>query len=210
MPLRLRGGPAKEVQDSCRPWLFQAPPGSYQFSVAIQSPSQGDMFADGVDPVAIAERFLNILKATVSNDPAQLELLVPQEDYRATFLKLVRNLAPTGNSFEKLEMRAANDDHPLALLPENRKAINSSIKSMAKKTIVDPELKEITLKGILRAVNLDKDWIDVAVDGKLCHIAGLSEALDDVIGPMVNRRVIVYAFRGPMETYRFDDIELDE
>src|SRR5262249_46030363 len=39
MPLRPRGAPIREIQESCRPWLFQAAPGSYQFSVAIQQPS---------------------------------------------------------------------------------------------------------------------------------------------------------------------------
>src|SRR5260370_32502841 len=38
MPLRRHGGPIHEIQESCRPWLFQAAPGSYQFSVAIQEP----------------------------------------------------------------------------------------------------------------------------------------------------------------------------
>ena len=36
------GRPAKELQEACRPWLFQAAPGSYQFSVAIQRPAQSD------------------------------------------------------------------------------------------------------------------------------------------------------------------------
>ena len=30
MPLRTRGAPIREIQESCRPWLFQAAPGSYQ------------------------------------------------------------------------------------------------------------------------------------------------------------------------------------
>jgi hypothetical protein len=29
MPLRSRGGPIREIQELCRPWLFQALPGSY-------------------------------------------------------------------------------------------------------------------------------------------------------------------------------------
>ncbi len=69
---------------------------------------------------------------------------------------------------------------------------------------------EVVLHGILRAVNLDKDWIEVSVDGTSHHITGVAEALDDVIGPMVNRRVAVRAQRGLAQGYRFDDIELDE
>jgi hypothetical protein len=210
MPLRLRGGPVRELQEAFRPWLFQAPPGSYQFSVAIQRPAQVDMFKTAIDPAALAERFLNVLRAASSNDPVQLELLVPDKGYRSTFLKLARNLAPTGKSFERLEVRSATDNNPVALQPGNRKGINAAIKSLATPLVAETGVVEVTLHGILRAVNLDKDWIEVAVDGESRHISGLAEALDDVIGPMVNRRVSVRAREGPKNNFRFDDIELDE
>lgn len=35
IPLRKKGPPTRELQERCRPWLFQSVPGSYQFSVAI-------------------------------------------------------------------------------------------------------------------------------------------------------------------------------
>jgi hypothetical protein len=210
MPLRTRGGPIREVQEACRPWLFQAPPGSYQFSVAIQNPAQKDFFNATVEPSEIAERFLGILRATVSSDPAQLESLVPDAGYRSTFLKLARNLAPTGKSFERLEIRSAIDANPVAMQSENRQVINATLRSLAKKPVAAEGVTEVTLQGILRAVDLDKDWIEVSVDGKSHHINGVAEALDDVIGPMVNRRVIVRARRDAAQKYRFDDIELDE
>jgi hypothetical protein len=210
IPLRLRGGPGRELQEAFRPWLFQAPPGSYQFSVAIQRPAQVDMFKTTIDPGAIAERFLSVLRAASSNDPAQLELLVPDKGYRSTFLKLARNLAPTGKSFERLEIRSATGNSPVALQPGNRKVINAAIKSLVRARVAEVGVVEVTLHGILRAVNLDKDWIEVSIDGVSHHISGLEEALDDVIGAMVNRRVAVRAREGPKDVYRFDDIELDE
>lgn len=43
LPHRKRGAPAKEIQESCRPWLFHTAPGSYQFAVAVQEePFQRD------------------------------------------------------------------------------------------------------------------------------------------------------------------------
>jgi hypothetical protein len=72
MPLRRHGDPKREVQDACRAWLFQMPPGSYQFSVAIQEPPQRDFFKTTVDPDLIADRFLGVLRASASGDPAQL------------------------------------------------------------------------------------------------------------------------------------------
>ena len=85
MPLRLRGGPLREIQESCRPWLFQSPPGSYQFSVAIQGDKQLDLFKDDVRPDLVAHQFLEILKATASNDLQELESVVPKAEYRNVF-----------------------------------------------------------------------------------------------------------------------------
>ena len=93
MPLRRRGRPIREIQESCRPWLFQAPPGSYQFAVAIQDAKQLDLFKEDPRPDLVAHQFLEILKATASEDLRQLETLVPKPEYRDAFLKLSRNLA---------------------------------------------------------------------------------------------------------------------
>ena len=128
MPLRPRGGPIREIQESCRPWLFQAAPGSYQFSVAIQEPKQLDFFREDVRPDLVARQFLEILKATSSEDQQQLETLVPKAEYRNVFLKLSRNLAPTGKTFDSIEFRTATGDAPIALTPEARTAINQTLK----------------------------------------------------------------------------------
>lgn len=210
MPLRRRGDPRREVQDACRAWLFQLPPGSYQFSVAIQEPPQRDFFRATVDPEMIAERFLGVLRASASGDPAQLAALVSDPGYQSAFLKLARNLAPTGKTFGQMDVSSAGGGEPVALRPENRKALNGAIKLLNPKPIADPTTVEEMLKGVLRAVDLDKDWIEVASDAGAFHINGLAEALDDVIGPMVNRRVVVRVRRDSASKYTFEDIELDE
>jgi hypothetical protein len=48
-----------------------------------------------------------------------------------------------------------------------------------------------TLHGGLRAFHLDQDWIEIVVDGTNVRIHGLSDTVDDVIGPMVNHLVEV-------------------
>ena len=88
--------------------------------------------------------------------------------------------------------------------------IGAVLRSKAQYPAPEPEQTEVILNGTLRAVDLDKDWIDVAVDGKSHHIVGLKDTLDDVIGPMVNRRVIVRVLQGTQHVLQFQDIELDE
>lgn len=209
MPLRPRGAPIRDIQESCRPWLFQAAPGSYQFSVAIQEPKQLDFFRQDVRPDLVARQFLEILKATSSEDPQQLETLVPKDDYRNVFLKLSRNLAPTGKSFDSIEFRTATGDASIALTPEARTVMNQTLKKNRPVDAQGSQGIEEQLTGILRAVDLDKDFLDVTVDGHHFHVVGLGDAMDDVIGPMVNRTVKVLVVRGK-GSIRFRDIELDE
>lgn len=211
MPHRQRGGPPRFVQESCRPWLFQAPPGSYQFSVAVQEPAQADFFLPDVKPHLIADHFLNILRATAGGDPGALEILVPDQDYRSTFLKLARHLAPTGRSYERLELSsAANKDGTSVVLgPEDRQAINHSLRVEQVTQALTSE-EDTQLRGVLRAVHLDKDWLDVQVDGIPVHIEGVRDTIDDLIGPLINKRVLVRALRGAKGKYTFRDIELDE
>lgn len=207
MPHRVRGGPNRDIQMACRPWLFQTAPGSYQFSVAIQEPVQKDFFEDSIKPDQIAWHFLEILKATVEVESQALETVVPDPHYRSTFLRLSRNLAPTGRTFTQMEIKAAGESSGVVLVPDNRSSINKTIRGQAK----PPEAEqETSITGTLRAVHLDKDWLDVTVEGKSIHIEGLQDTIDDVIGPMVNRQVIVRAAQTAKNKLRFLDIELDE
>jgi hypothetical protein len=145
-----------------------------------------------------------------SEDPAvQLPELVSSEEYRNTFLKLTRNLAPTGKNFSQVEVRAADESQGIALGKENRKAINLVLRPRSLKQEPAGQAPE-ELRGVLRALNLEKDWIEVLTDGQTVHVDGLGEAVDDVIGPMVNRPVIVQARRTRGGRWQFVDIELDD
>ena len=211
MPFRLRGGPTADIQDSCRPWLFQAAPGSYQFSVAIQEPRQLDFFREDLRPDLVASHFLEILRAASSEDQNALEAAVPNAQYRNAFLKLSRNLAPTGKTFDAIEFRTAVREVPISLTPEARQAINQTIrKNRPPAESSSSPTEETEIAGILRAVDLDKDYLDVSVEGESMHVLGLSDTMDDVIGPMVNRKIKLTAVRNIDGTLRLRDIELDE
>lgn len=203
------GRPAKELQEACRPWLFQSAPGSYQFSVAIQKPVQPDFFKEDIQPERIAQHFLEIVSASSGDDGAALEKLVPDEKYRSTFLRLARNLAPTGKTFERIELRASGETRPVALGVESRVSINQQLRKKPDVLTTADEVPE-ELHGTLRAVHLDKDWLDVVVNGVSIHVVGLQDAVDDVIGPMVNRSVVVRVTRTSQKKLTFLDIEIDD
>jgi len=210
LPLRLHGAPDREIQESCRPWLFQAAPGSYQFSVAIQEPLQRDFFKDDMPPDMVARQFLQILEAAASENEKNLETVVPKPNYRNVFLKLSRNLAPTGKTFSSIEFHTPAGEHPIALTPENRASMNQTLR---KTRLVEPPgsvSTEEELIGILRAVDLNKDFLDVTIDSESVHVLDLVDAMDDLIGPMVNKRVKVHVTRQVTGQLRFRDIELED
>ena len=210
MPIRPRGAPIRDIQESCRPWLFQEAPGSYQFSVAIQEPLQRDFFRQDMRPDIVARQFLQILQAASNQDQTELETIVPRADYRNVFLKLSRNLAPTGKSFGSIEFQTPTGEGLIALTPEARTTINQTLKKNRPADASDSQSLDEELIGTLRAVDLDKDFLAVTVANKALHVVGLGDAMDDLIGPMVNKRVKVQVIRRTAGPLRFRDIELDE
>jgi hypothetical protein len=212
LPHRKRGGPPHEIQEACKPWLLQAPPGSYQFSVAIQQPAQADFFKDeSPHPTLVAQHFLSILQASSESPNEHLKELVPSDEYRSTFLKLTRNLAPTGKRYSEIVIRSSDDLQRVSLGIESRRTINHVLRPPPTKPQGESE-EHVELHGILRALDLNKDWLELLMDTETLRVNGLSEAVDDLIGPMVNRTVTVRAIRRSGKTIRYEflDIEGDD
>jgi hypothetical protein len=213
-PFRKRGGPSSEIQSMFRPWLFQAPAGSYQFAVRMQEPAQGELWEAARPKVGqVTSTFFKVLRASATDPDTELPTIVPDPDYRGAFLTLSRNLAPTGKSFELLEVRDASapTEPVITLGLQTRGELNSAIRKLRPpRELLDGE--PITIRGTLRAVHLDDDWLEVTTaedpPGHV-HVEEAGDALDDVVGPMVNRKVLVTVVpRGTKRLYR--DIELDE
>jgi hypothetical protein len=208
LPHRSRGRPSREIQDAFRPWLFQTVPGSYQFAVAVQEPAQGSLFqTDMPRPADLAAEFLRIVRASVEAPEEELPEVIPDAAYRSTILKLTRNLAPIGKKFSQLEIRGPTG-RAVTLVPNTRTAVTGVIRATERGNELSGELQ--ALRGVLRAVHLDKDWIEVTVYGRHVRITQVGEAVDDVIGPMVNHPVKVSVLRVKSGKFHFRDIESEE
>ena len=215
-PFRRRGLPSSEIQEQFRPWLFQAASGSYQFAVRVQKPSQTSLFPEGTPEIEdVTQKFFEVVEASAQDTHEKLKEIVPNSEYRESFLKITRNLAPTGKSFKRLEIKSVADVEaaPIVFLPESRSAINKTLRASKKKTEEESELKEEQLSGILRALHLDKDWIEIHIpekDQRAIRIFQTGDVIDDIVGPMVNQRVLVDVFVRPDGTYIFRDIQSEE
>ena len=195
-PHRKRGSPDHEILEICRPWILQAPAGSYQFAVRVQVPTQTDLFRTHEPEVReIANTFLEILAASAGDPSGQLTNMVPDKEYRATFINMARNLAPDGKTVERVVFRpaVAGTDRPVTYVGETRTALSTALRPFRPAASKASEEVEERIVGTLRGVDLEKDWLKVAneLDGAIEQITGVGDTLDDVLGPMVNRRVIV-------------------
>jgi hypothetical protein len=217
-PFRRRGGPPSEVQTMFRPWLFQAPAGSYQFAVRMQEPIQREFWEVHRPKLeTVTTTFFRVLRATATGPEAELKDIVPDQQYRGAFLSLARNLSPVGTTFDRLEVRDAGaPSEPLVTLAaETRQELNATLRRMRPQTPDAGTVQPVVLQGVLRALDLDKDWLEVTVSDALpgmgdhVRISQASDALDDVVGPMVNKRVVVTAVREASK-YLYRDIELAE
>lgn len=212
---RRRGGPPTDIQSMFKPWLFQAPAGSYQFAVRVQEPAQMELWESDRPKIdQITGTFLQILHASATDPDAQMEALVPDKQYRDAFLNLSRNLAPTGRSFERLDIRDAGA--PAVVVAsfevETRHGLNAAIRRSRPSKAESPTESTETIRGTLRALHLDKDWLEVAtINNRPQHlkIEEAGDVLDDVVGPMVNRLVNVSVIRRGKKLV-YQDIELEE
>lgn len=214
-PFRRRGTPSPFIQQHFRPWILQAPPGSYQFAIRVQKPAQLSLFPDATPEVEeVTNRFLEIVDAASQETHEKLEETVPDPEYRDAFLKLSRNLAPTGKSFKKLEIKSATDlvAQPIVFSPSSRKAINKTLrKSRKDKSDQKKDLKEEQLVGVLRGLHLDKDWLEISIsEDETVRVYQTGDVIDDVVGPMVNHRVVVAVSIRPDGRHLFRDIELED
>ena len=214
-PLRRRGAPPLDIQEAFRPWLFHAPAGSYQFAVRIEEPKQLNFFGPPFNVDVVTSTFFDVLRASATDPDGALPALVPNEDYREAFLNLSRSLAPTGKTFSRLEIRDASSPaaEPVTLETDSRQGLNAALKKLKPPQAVAPTEQIIQIRGVLRGLQLDKDWLEVATDDgdplKPTRILQANDVLDDVVGPMVNHRVVVTTITRNARLI-FRDIELEE
>lgn len=210
VPHRVRGGPSADIQRVFQPWLFQAPAGSYQFAVRVQEPPQMDLFPEAQPLVGkVVDTFLAMMKASVEDPEGAFTEIVPDEQYQTTILKLARNLAPTGDSFNQIVFKDATRvlADPVMFAPPARQYLNEALRSRRPPSPPDEAGQTRRFEGVLRGVHLDKDWLEVVSDGEGLRIVGIGDVLDDVVGPLVNNRVIVTAVSAKRGRLIFRDIE---
>jgi len=210
-PFRKRGSPSTDILEHFRPWLLQAPPGSYQFAMRFQRPVQLSLFQEALPKIEeITQQFMQIVRTATQEAREDLEQIIPDPAYRSGFVKMSRDLAPTGKTFNKLEITSNTDAdaYPIVLFPESRETLNNILRY--ERENIDVTIQEESIFGILRALHLDNDWLEITSnEGLPIRIYQTGDVIDDLVGPMVNQRVIV-TVNQRNGRYLYRDIQLEE
>ncbi len=201
-PLRHHGPPPKELLDLVQARATEPAAGSYSLEIRLTEPVQPDLYEPArVLPVELSDRLFNFLECLTAGAPSDLENLVPQPDYRKALLQLTRNIVPGGKRIREIGIYRQKQDRLQsiyltdALPPRIREAIPRPPESLAE--------EHRSYRGVLRALHLDRNWLTLTLeDGTHTTCDTVPEMLDDVVGPMVNRHVLV---TGPLRQKRGKD-----
>ncbi|MBT8246376.1 MAG: hypothetical protein KJN73_01040, partial [Acidimicrobiia bacterium] len=130
--------------------------------------------------------------------------------YRKALLELTRSVSPSGKRVAEIGLYRRKDkavESVYLTAGLTQKARESLPKRKKKEREPDKELR-----GVLRALHLDENWLELTVRNEHIKCDTLPDMLDDVVGPMVNHEVLV---RGPERSRRggvrrllVEDIEL--
>ncbi len=193
-PFRTSGPPPSDLGRMFKAVVSTPRAGSFKFNIRLEA-SQLPLFDDmSISPRMITGQLYSLVRGINESSRDEIVSLIPDQSYRMTVVKLVRNITPDGKRVNELELGIGQLDSPtqVVLRQQTKENIREILKgeSSLPKADVDGEAP-IVEEGILRALHLDKKWLEIVKeDGEhiTCSLPP-SLLLDDVIGPMVNRSV---------------------
>ena len=214
LELRRSGLPPPLVDSLIDARVSQPIAGSYRFTIRFTEPMPA-LFPEILDEERverIADRVFGLIRGATNGSLEAVAALNPPESYLPTLLRLVRNLAPDGRSVQCVEVRQTASAEsivqaPILLSSETRSRVSGLLRTIEPK----PAPESVVLVGVLRALNLDGQLFSLTQkSGERVTVRGTRDlALDDVIGPMVNKRVRATVV--PMrKSFRLLDVDYDE
>ena len=207
MPYLGVGLPRLAAAKAFRPWFIQTPAGSPQFDVAVLPSAQPkSMPSRQVSAEAVVQSSAEILAAASQSPNARLLEIVPDADYRRSFLKITKDLIPDDQGFRRLEVRTPSEEVPIVLRSASREIVTDAIKRLDAGAEQDGELPEgLEISGIVR--NVHSGWIEVDLDETTIHrIAGPNDDLAAQIGKLLNQKITLSVQRDQVNKLRSRDI----
>lgn len=191
-PFRRRGGASREVTGQLRILEAPAAMGSYTVRLYIARSKLSQAAASEVgslSPRDVIDKFLQIASAAMG-DRDDLRRLVPDEQYRLSFLSELRDIAPDGKHVASVTFRHASRNPtlpPIRYEPDHRSHLTHVLEQ------AEPTDQIEILEGYLKAVNLrsKRPKLELVDRKQATTIFFERQAFEDTIGPKLNRLVRV-------------------
>ena len=212
LPFRTRGLPPPEVKELVQARATQPSAGSYRFSIKLVESLQQWLFAEPqrINPKVVSDGIIKAIRSAVLETSEPLSSAIPDPQYRATLVKLVRNVLPNSANLREVEVRTrleGSDDQSVTLNLGARLRIAEYLRA---ERVAETSATPIRVEGVLRALHLDNNWLEITEsDGKHVRFKTREDEVDDIIGPMVNRRVVAFGTKQKGDPFLLD-IELQE
>ncbi|MBM3473703.1 MAG: hypothetical protein FJX75_10585 [Armatimonadetes bacterium] len=197
-----RPAPAvRDIGEAYRALMSEPIYGSYRIDLYLTqvqpSLDLGTPYRPSATPTQIIDSCLRFARLVGQSEDEAVRHEVPDERYRGTLIRLLRQLVPNGADVAEVEIRRPTEPKELAvrLRPAHREPMNSLIKALGPQPARKPGKQPPVLEGLLRAVDLDAGKLRVQRQEGHTDIR-ISDELHDTIGPMLNRRVVVYVTHG--------------
>ena len=194
------------VSENYRVYQTEAMPGSYAVDFYITGAKQLPLDFEGnefssVQPDEVVRSTMDFIRLAISGEDVSSEALnlPPDEEYRTTLLRLVRNMIPDGKGVSELELRLGDHSYETAVTlrpnskPSLARLINPGIAEVKSKPQTEVTEEQV---GILRAVDLDtrKVKLDLPSGQKFAFTVPRTIS-EDVLTPMLNQQVKVRRYR---------------
>ncbi|MES2210152.1 MAG: hypothetical protein V4515_08205 [Chloroflexota bacterium] len=203
--LRRSGPPGEEVRDRLELLMSQPTAGSFKIRLRFSMPEgQTELFSNEghreVAPDEVSRTLFEVLEAVVDDEPERLARIVPADDYREAFLRLVKALLPDGKTIGSIEVtRGTTDTTSAAVLrPTMREPLDERIRAIQPPR--SPSAGKVTVVDTLRGLHLNKRWILLGMKGaERKAYVGKAMILEEVIEGLVDHVVKVtgHMRRGP-------------
>lgn len=200
---RVKGSASKFVEQMCRPVMSQPSLGSFRFKLRFAAPKQPQLPGmETILPDKVAIHFLDIVDAVAVGAAERLEGQVPDDQYRTTFVKMVRGLIPSGDEIENIQISRVSGDggtvQSTTISQQTGTLIRRSFPMLAPKNDMD----RVEEAGILRALNLDTRYLTIVKESEKVRFRfDKGVILDDVVGPFVNHRVRAIGYKKGSQNY---------
>ena len=203
---RTRGFPSPELRRLLNPQIATLSPASLRFALVLGQ-DQSELFSN-VElghriprPEEVIERTVAVVSTLSAGDLKGLKELVTSPDYRRIIAQLLRKAMPS-NRFAESYVSAIGPrakEESVRLTPVKAKIFENALRQ----EIEGPQASQLLkMRGRLRGLELNQEWIHVVDKNEVDHyFSSRGIAIDDVIGPLVNREVIVTA-RAPKPSFK--------